>query len=119
MLTKGEIPDGLFVCHKCDNPPCVNPDHLFLGTQQDNMDDMHSKGRGNFLPGLEKAVVAALSQEAKSRRKETLKSINHQQGLKNSSFGTFWITNGFENKKWKDTLGKFPEGYSKGRKIKV
>lgn len=52
-LTYGEIPDGMEVCHKCDNPCCVNPNHLFLGTRQDNIDDRERKGRNIVFTGEE------------------------------------------------------------------
>lgn len=42
----GPIPPGCYMCHTCDNPRCVNPAHLFPGTQKENFDDMMSKGRG-------------------------------------------------------------------------
>jgi len=45
FLYKGSIPAGMHVCHHCDNPSCVNPDHLFLGDNQQNTQDRHAKGR--------------------------------------------------------------------------
>lgn len=51
VLNIGPIPPGQDVLHQCDNPPCVNPSHLFLGTNRDNIADKMAKGRQSRLPG--------------------------------------------------------------------
>lgn len=61
MLSGGPIPPGMQVLHRCDNPPCVNPDHLFLGTNLDNVADRVEKGRSARLLG-ERATSAKLTE---------------------------------------------------------
>jgi DNA-binding XRE family transcriptional regulator len=56
--THGPIPPGLHVCHRCDNPPCVRPEHLFVGTIKDNMRDRSAKGRGYSKKGITRAKLS-------------------------------------------------------------
>lgn len=96
----GPIPPGQCVCHHCDNPPCVNPEHLFLGTQADNLKDMDKKGRR-----------ARLSGEEASRRKlsnEQVEAIRRAPGTTRSIAAQFGISNGQvskirNRKQWKDS----------------
>lgn len=62
IIYKGEIPPGLHVCHKCDNRICVNPDHLFIGTPGDNIQDMMRKGR-NVAPRGTRSAHAKINEE--------------------------------------------------------
>jgi hypothetical protein len=66
-LTNGPIPAGLYVLHKCDVPACVNPDHLFVGTHRDNMDDKVQKLRHWTSPRrLVSALVAAIPSDIRA-----------------------------------------------------
>lgn len=66
----GPIQEGLVICHRCDNPPCVNPDHLFQGTQRDNQEDAQKKERTRILKGAAHwAAVLNLEQVVEIKRR--------------------------------------------------
>lgn len=95
-LHRGPIPDGMLVCHRCDNPPCVNPDHLFVGTHGDNQADKVAKGRqarGSSMPNavLTEPMVAEI-RSLLSDGELTQQEIAHRFGV---SFGAvFSIAHG-------------------------
>lgn len=85
-IHNGPIPDGLYVCHSCDNPPCVNPEHLFLGTQRDNMGDMVQKGRlvapSGETHGMSRLNTSKVLAIRKARSAgQTLQSIASEHGV--------------------------------------
>ena len=80
-LTYGEFDKSLFVCHHCDNPSCVRPDHLFLGTQTDNMRDCANKGRTKGTFDWTKNQHPLLGKKRPAYIGETLAKV-HQKPFK-------------------------------------
>jgi hypothetical protein len=98
IIEHGPIPEGMRVLHECDNPPCVNPGDLFLGTQRDNIEDMVRKGRNAAVAG-ERHYRAKLTEEQvveiRRLRKEhgiAYKALAHRFGVCQQTIG--WIVTG-------------------------
>lgn len=82
----GPIPEGMFVCHRCDNPPCYNVDHLFLGTPKDNVRDMYAKGR-TWQPKGEDRKNAKLTWEKVAKIRELYAAGGHSHRSLARMFG--------------------------------
>lgn len=101
IQAKGGVPKGLCVLHKCDNPACVNPEHLFAGTNKRNTQDCIEKGR--FCKGS-KSPRAVLTEELVSSLREEYKTSTAKQLVAkyNLNINTVWsAVNSSSNRNWK------------------
>ena len=106
-LTFGSIPDGMFICHTCDNPSCINPDHLFLGTPNDNVQDMVRKGRGRIggkpHPGQKNGMSKLTNEDVLFIRKN-YKTIKYKEIAKMFGVSISCIQRICLNKSWTHLL---------------
>jgi hypothetical protein len=109
-LANGPIPPGLFVCHKCDNPPCFNPYHLFLGTSADNTRDMVNKGREPHGEGSSNARLTE-AQVREIRRKYVKRSYGLRRLSAEYKVSRSNIHHIVSGKRWKHV-----DGYKLNRK---
>ena len=88
----GEIPKGVCVCHKCDNPKCVNPEHLFLGTQKENIRDAMEKGRIKHTPGKGNYKLSLYEAEfiRDAKGKITRRVLAYVFGIKKDTITKIW-----------------------------
>lgn len=93
-LHKGEIPDGLCVCHTCDNRACVNPDHLFLGTRADNVADMCEKNRQRGLQGQDHRLAKLTDADVQEIRRLSQSNIETANQFGVSRHTVWEIRNG-------------------------
>ena len=99
----GEIPNGMDICHSCDNRKCINPDHLFAGTRKDNMADAVAKGRhakGSMLPQTKVSDDDTVLILKRASSGENYKSIAKDFNMCRQAIGSIAIKNGIRRKKY-------------------
>lgn len=104
LITHGCIPEGYFICHRCDVRNCVNPAHLFLGTSADNLHDMWNKGRGKHqvYPGNANPKAKLTDEQVMEIRQSDAKGMTGKQVLADRygvCLGTIYTI--LSNKGWK------------------
>jgi hypothetical protein len=109
QVFKGEIPDDMFVCHKCDNPKCINPNHLFLGTRQDNVDDREAKGRNKIQSGENHGKSKLTEEQVLLIRQLKIDGIKRNGIQKQTGISSILIKEVLLYRTWKNILPKQPK----------
>lgn len=91
---KGPIPKGMMICHTCDHPSCLNPDHLFCGSAKDNSDDKIKKGRARYVRGSQQGKAKFTEREvAVIKRLQGSIRVSHLAkafGVCHSTIASIW-----------------------------
>ncbi len=103
-FTHGKIPLGLIICHKCDNPPCVNPKHLYAGTDADNMRDSMARGRQRAVHGEQHPHAKLTDSQIIEIRNLTASGMTNRATAKLFNVGFSAIARIRERKNWKHVL---------------
>lgn len=104
----GPIPDGLEVCHRCDNPACVNPEHLFAGTRKENMNDRDAKGRNKIQRGEKCGTAKLLEVDVVAAKRLRLKGQSYQEIADRFGVHKKTIMNAVSGKQWAHLLPPAP-----------
>ena len=103
LIHRGPIPDGKEVCHDCDTPRCVNPDHLFVGTRRDNQQDMKAKGR--HLYGERNAMAKLTNKKVREIRRLNGARLSQRQIAKIFGVSPMTIGRVIRGERWANVPG--------------
>ena len=102
VIFNGDIPDGYYICHTCDNPSCVNPEHLFLGTPTDNAQDRDRKGRNGALKGQDVWLSKLTEEQVRDIRNRYLRGdITQLEIARQYNVSRLTISAIIVNRSWK------------------
>lgn len=104
-LHRGDVPSGMFVCHSCDTPACVRPDHLFIGTAAANSADMVAKGRESHAPraiGAKNGAAKITADVARKVRDLVGSGLSHRKTGKQLGISASQVANIAHRRHWRD-----------------
>ncbi|AUR96743.1 HNH nuclease [Vibrio phage 1.232.O._10N.261.51.E11] len=105
MIHKGEITEGMEVCHTCDNPSCVRPSHLFLGTSKDNAQDMKSKSR--HLNGIKNNQAKLTDDKVRAIHRSAKDGVSQSKIAKANGVGQSTIWKILHGHRWEHIFKEF------------